>query len=89
MRIPPEPLSFRSVAEQQMQRAVNATPSRATKVRVLPLRPAFAVRSDHAGLVKEDDLPAIERAAAGRPFFHADLVERETRRPEEPMGASP
>ena len=30
---------FRSVAEQQLRRAVNALPLRATKVRVLPLRP--------------------------------------------------
>ena len=38
MRIPPEP-PFRSVAEQQLQRAVNAPSSRTAKVRVLPLRP--------------------------------------------------
>jgi hypothetical protein len=39
VRIPLEPPFFRSVAEQQLQRAVNAPPSRAAKVRVLPLRP--------------------------------------------------
>ena len=39
VRFPLEPPVFRSVAEQQLQRAVNAPPSRAAKVRVLPLRP--------------------------------------------------
>ena len=39
MRIPPEPPFFRGVAEQQLLRAVNASPLRATKVQVLPPRP--------------------------------------------------
>ena len=36
MRIPLEPPIFRSVAEQQLRRAVNALSPGATKVRVLP-----------------------------------------------------
>ena len=39
MRIPPEPPFFRGVAEQQLQRAVNASPQRAAEVQVLPPRP--------------------------------------------------
>ena len=39
VRIPPEPPFFRGVAEQQLQRAVNASPLRAAEVQVLPPRP--------------------------------------------------
>lgn len=39
VRLPPERPFFRSVAEEQTQRAVNAPPSRASQVQVLPLRP--------------------------------------------------
>ena len=41
---------FRSVAEQQLQRAVTALPSGATKVRVLPLRPFCIQPVDSDGL---------------------------------------
>ena len=81
----PSPPFFRDVAEQQLQRAVNAPSSRTAEVQVLPSRPCRqSVGSDASRWYREERSASLRAGS----IFSADVAEQHTRRPEMPAGAS-